>query len=72
MAVPLECSDLEELELAYRKSPSDISTQQKILSLLRSNRLRRPDLVMKIGPNLLKKARGRLGNTFWDVREQVF
>ena len=71
MAEQLLPSDLTELESAYRKSPTDINIQQKILSLLRSNRLRRPDLVMKIGPYLLKKARGRLGNTVWDVREQV-
>ena len=71
MAETLLPSDLPDLESAYRRSPTDINIQQKIMLLLRVNRLRRPDLVMKIGPYLLKKARGRLGNSVWDVREQV-
>jgi hypothetical protein len=72
MAEALVPSDLTDLESAYRKCPTDINIQQKILSLLRLNRMRRPDLVMKIGPYLLKKARGRMpSNTVWDIREQV-
>jgi hypothetical protein len=71
MAESLLPSDLVELESAFRRAPTDINVQQKILTLLRTNRLRRPDLVMKIGPYILKKARSRLGNTVWDVREQV-
>ncbi len=72
MAEALVPSDLTDLESAYRKSPTDINIQQKILALLRLNRMRRPDLVMKIGPYLLKKARGRMpNNTVWDIREQV-
>ena len=63
--------ELEILEASLRRCPTDLALQQKILTYLRMNRIRRPDLVLRCGLNILKKGTGRLGNTVWDVREQV-
>lgn len=65
-------SELVTLEEQLRKSPNDTSTQLKIVTMLRTEKIRRPDLLIQCGPNLVTKYRGKLGNNVWDVREQIF
>ena len=42
------------------------------VAMLRADKIRRPDLLIRCGTDLLGKHRSKLGSGVWDVREQVF
>ena len=62
--------DVDQFEVALSRSPKDLGIMQKLMAAIKTNKARRPDLVIKCGPALLSKK--SLGNAQWDIREQVF
>mmetsp|Transcript_21003 Transcript_21003/g.32918 ORF Transcript_21003/g.32918 Transcript_21003/m.32918 type:complete len:311 (+) Transcript_21003:52-984(+) len=62
---------LEELKRQLGNS-QNFGLMLQIVQLIKLSRLRRPAEVLKFGPILLSKYKGRLGNGQWDIREQVF
>ncbi|KAL6073887.1 ER membrane complex subunit 2 [Balamuthia mandrillaris] len=62
----------QEFRRLLQQAPKDWHSARQLLRFLRLNKLRRSDVVLQFGPNLLAKHASALGDEVWTVREQVF
>ena len=53
---------IEELAKQLRQSPNSFAKQRELMSVLRSSKIRRSDLVNEFGGKLLEKSRSKLGD----------
>ena len=53
---------IEELAKQLRQSPNSFTKQRELMSVLRSSKIRRSELVNEFGSDLLEKSRSKLGD----------
>jgi len=59
-------------ELVGRASTGGYAATTELLQVMRTHKIRQPELVLLHGAKLVKNSPGKLGNELWTVLEQVF